>query len=167
MISLAGAAPSIIFVATKHVFCRDKSVLAATKRLSRQNVFVATKLLSRQIFVAINTCLCRNKHTFVATKHLYLSRQTKDLFCRDKHVIILVAAPANDRIRLVCMNWSFLTLIRVYFELTRSSESNHITSLRTRFILLSGLFLTSVILVQSRSDLWSDDTPPLDSRLAK
>ena len=40
-----------------------------------------------------------------------------------------------------------LTLIRVDFELTSSSESHDITRLRIRFILLSGLFLTSVILV--------------------
>ena len=28
-----------LFVATKHVFCRDKSILAAVKLLSRQNIF--------------------------------------------------------------------------------------------------------------------------------
>ena len=33
-VSLAGAATSTIFVATKHVFCRDKSMLVATKLLS-------------------------------------------------------------------------------------------------------------------------------------
>ena len=32
-ISLAGAATSIIFVATKHAFCHDKSMLVVTKRL--------------------------------------------------------------------------------------------------------------------------------------
>ena len=36
-VSLAVAATSIIFVATKHVLCRDKNMLAATKNLSRQN----------------------------------------------------------------------------------------------------------------------------------
>ena len=70
---------------------------------------------------------CRDKHTFVATKDVFvkvsLSRKkfiyksfvakkfcrdkhtfvaTKDVFCRDKHVfvatkMILVAAPANDK----------------------------------------------------------------------
>ena len=47
--SLAEAASSIIFVATK-VFRRDKNMLVATKLcLSRQNIFVATStLLSRQ-----------------------------------------------------------------------------------------------------------------------
>ena len=43
-------------------------------------IFVATKVLSRQIFVATNITLLRQKfyrykHTFVATKHV---------FCRDK-----------------------------------------------------------------------------------
>ena len=34
LISLAGAATSIIFVATKHIFCHNKSMLVATKLLS-------------------------------------------------------------------------------------------------------------------------------------
>ena len=59
-VSLAEAATSIIFVATKqthvcrnknvfvwtkHVFCRDTIMFAATKLLSRQNIFVATSIL--------------------------------------------------------------------------------------------------------------------------
>ena len=36
-LSLAGAATSMIFVATKHVFCRDKSMLVAT------NIFLSPK----------------------------------------------------------------------------------------------------------------------------
>ena len=53
-VSLAGIATSIIFVATKHVFCCDKSMLVVTKKISRnlgssrQNVFVATKVLSQK-----------------------------------------------------------------------------------------------------------------------
>ena len=86
----------------KYHFCRDKSSVAATRvfrdkqvfflaktrLLFRQKyacrdkrIFVATKPLSRQIFVAINIILftkllsrqayfCRDKHVFVATKHL-------------------------------------------------------------------------------------------------
>ena len=56
-VSLAGAATSIIFVATKHVFCRYKSMFVATKVcLSRQNyVFVTTNVLSRQAY------FCRDK----------------------------------------------------------------------------------------------------------
>ena len=34
LVSLAGAAISIIFVATKHIFCHNKSMLVATKLLS-------------------------------------------------------------------------------------------------------------------------------------
>ena len=39
-LSLAGAATSMIFVATKHIFCRDKSTLVATKLLSRQKSYL-------------------------------------------------------------------------------------------------------------------------------
>ena len=62
-------------------------------------MFVATNICVNKCFVAIK--LCRNKHTTVATK---------EVFCRDKHVlclsrqqqkivatkIILVASPVND-----------------------------------------------------------------------
>ena len=82
MLSLAAAATSIIFVATKDVFCREK------------HVFVETKMsLSRQNYV------CRDKSELVATK-LCLSRQTfynvKNMFVATKE--ILAAAPANDSI---------------------------------------------------------------------
>jgi len=76
---LAGAATSIIFAATKHVFRRDKSMFVATKlRLSGQNFccdkyFVVTKMILAYI-------VWRQK-VFVATK------------------MILVAAPANHKHR--------------------------------------------------------------------
>ena len=53
-------------------------------------MFVTTKHLSRQIFVATNTCLswqvyfCRDKHVIVAT-NIILTRQK---FCRDKHTFV-------------------------------------------------------------------------------
>ena len=79
IVSLAGAATSIIFVATdtcfvatKHVFCRDERMHAATK--------------TKYVF-------CRDKHVFVATKES-LSRQMFILLSRQK--MILVAAPVND-----------------------------------------------------------------------
>ena len=107
---------------TRQKFCRDKhnfvaAKLAATnKLLSRQktcffprdkHTFVATKIY----FVAINTCLSRQKYacrdkTFVATKlcmslfvtsrkkKRVLSRRKKHMFVATK--IILVADPAND-----------------------------------------------------------------------
>ena len=81
-----------VFVATKHVFCRDKSMLV------RQNVCFICLLLSQRdktSFVETNTCLSRQKyfvatniicydkcfvaadiHVFVATKRL--SRQNDD-----------------------------------------------------------------------------------------
>ena len=82
-----------VFVATKHVFCRDKSVLVAKKLcLLRQHIFVASGPLSRQN-------ICRNKHNFVATS-MFLSRQ-KTCFvvtnaclsqqtrvCRDTHMFL-------------------------------------------------------------------------------
>ena len=96
-LSLEGAARSIIFVATnvlsrrtrvcrdkhtfvrtKDVFCRDKNQLVATKVLWPQNYLCRDKTN----FVATN--VYRDKYTFVAT-----IPQTK---------IMLVAAPANDRI---------------------------------------------------------------------
>ena len=73
---------------TRHTrVCREKRMLVATKVLLQQNIFVVTKLFSRQIFVATNNFFatkvlsrqayfCRDKHVFVATKHI---------FCRDKN----------------------------------------------------------------------------------
>ena len=72
-LSLAGAAASIIFVATNTCMSRQNTSFVATELyLSRQNIFVATKHLSRQIFVATN--ICRDNHVFFATSIL-LSRQ--------------------------------------------------------------------------------------------
>ena len=60
-LSLTGAATSIIFVATKHVFCRDKNMLVATNIFLA--IFLSTKIiLSRQIYV------CRDKSMRLATK---------------------------------------------------------------------------------------------------
>ena len=91
LVSLVGAATSIIFAVTKHIFCRDKSMLVITKCLSGQIYFVATNIchdkhnfvekivLSWQAyFCCDNTCL--SQQIFVTTK--VLSRQTH--LC-DKH----------------------------------------------------------------------------------
>ena len=83
------------FGSTKHVFCRDKSmlvVLSRQTRVCRNKSFVSTSiLLSRKktCSVATNMCLLRQKYTklclsrqtFVVTK--VLSRQTY-FFSRDK-----------------------------------------------------------------------------------
>ena len=94
LLSLAGAATSTIFVATKVLSCDKTFVLfVATKRLSRQ-IFVATnKILSQQIFATTNIILSRqnDKHTFVATNTCSVA--TKVCF-------ILLAAPASDSILL-------------------------------------------------------------------
>ena len=74
LLSLAGAATSIIFVATKHVFCRDKIRFVATKLFFHDKTFVRTNIC----FVAT-----KNKHTFVAT-NTSLSRQA--CLCRSKHI---------------------------------------------------------------------------------
>ena len=61
-LSLAGAATNIIFVAT-NACCRDKSMLAATKLLSRP-IYVCHE----KTFVATNTCFVATNTCFVATK---------------------------------------------------------------------------------------------------
>ena len=115
------------FVATNTSFVATKVCLLCQKNcrekisLSRQNVFVSTKLLSRQIFVATNIIFvllkfCRDKHTFVAISIL-LSRQntcllrqdtsfiatkvftSRQMFCRDKHSFVAT----KDVICRVCV----------------------------------------------------------------
>ena len=114
------------FVATnilsQQTFCRDKSMLAATKLLSLQNYVSRDKIfLSRQnlcrnkYFVATEDLFCREKHVFVAkikliTTTILLSQQKtcfvakNNCLSRQKcHItfvaakIILVADPANDK----------------------------------------------------------------------
>ena len=92
-LSLAGAAISIIFVATKVLSLQNTSFVATKVCLPPQNVcrdkimFVATKHLSCQIFVATNTCLSRQM--FCRTSIL-LSRQKK-VFCRNNSKFMFVA----------------------------------------------------------------------------
>ena len=98
--SLAGAATSIIFVAS---FVAIKVCLSA-KPLSRQKYFVAKKSLSGQRFCVLSrqTRVCRDKSmpvarksfVFVATK-LCLFRQIFVLFrqtrvCRDKSMLVAI-----------------------------------------------------------------------------
>ena len=88
------------FVATKYA-CGDKSFVGTKLCLSPQNIFVATKPLSRQISVATNINLSRQNRSFVGLVATKLLSRQKTCFCRDKHVfvatkMILVAAPASD-----------------------------------------------------------------------
>ena len=82
------------FVATEHVFRRDKSMLAATKPLSRRNHVYKTGVCRDKRFVATRMLLSRQKTCkLFATNVLScknMSRQktcfvTKTHFCRDKH----------------------------------------------------------------------------------
>ena len=103
VLKLAGAAISIIcvatkqtriccdkhvFVAKKHVFCRDKSMLVTSRQNygCRHNSHHKTLFLSRQKytcrdkgFVPTNMILWRQ--TFSSAKHTFVA--TKDVFCRD------------------------------------------------------------------------------------
>ena len=80
-ISLARAARSIVFVATKFcvfvatkpVFCRDRIMLVAT------NIFLLRQNVSSDKHNFVALMFCCGKHTFVATKD-----------------VTLVAAPADD-----------------------------------------------------------------------
>ena len=57
-VSLAGDATSVIFVGTKHVFCRGKSMLAARDKIvSCDKIF-----LRRQIFFTTSTGLSRQAY---------------------------------------------------------------------------------------------------------
>ena len=84
-LSLEGSATSIIFVATKRFFCRDKSMLVVV--MSRQN-------LCHDKFVATNIILSRQKvcNFSVATSILF-SRQNMSIVATK---MILVAASADD-----------------------------------------------------------------------
>ena len=111
---LAEAATSIVFVATKDVFCHNKQVFVATKVcLSQQNfcqLFVVTKVLSRQTyffhnktFIMTSILLSHQKMCFVMTNVFCCDKR---VFCHDKSVcgnktlvvtkMILVAVPSND-----------------------------------------------------------------------
>ena len=100
-VSLAGAATSIIFVATnvfvatKYVFCRNKSMLVAKKPLLRQTYFCICH--GELTFVATNTCLSQQNTSFVTTK-VCLSRQT---FCKIYFTSLLLSrqtrAPTRPR----------------------------------------------------------------------
>ena len=78
-LSLAGAATSIIFVATNpYLLWRNTSFDSTKVCLPRQN-FSRDKIVCRdQIFWSWQK-FCRDKHTFVATK---------DVFCHYKHVFV-------------------------------------------------------------------------------
>ena len=113
---IAGSSHKYHFCRNKSfVFCRDESMLVATKLLSRhilakplsRQIFVSTNIILLLTFVATNTCLSRQNRSLVATK-VCLSRQKvfvatnvlsrqkvlprlsrQAYFCRDKRLVLL------------------------------------------------------------------------------
>ena len=95
------------FCRDKHVFCLNKTrLLSRQKYTTHDKSFVATKRLSRQIFVETKLCtyhFCRDKSCIATNtwcRDKYLSQQkfcrnkimfvaTKDAFCRDKHMFVV------------------------------------------------------------------------------
>ena len=75
-----------VFVATKHIFCHNKSMLVTTKLVTTN-----TCLVSRQIFVATKVWswqkmfVSRNKSFVVAASIVLRLRLTKRVCCRDKN----------------------------------------------------------------------------------
>ena len=61
VISLAGATTSIIFVATKHILCHDKSMLAATKLLSQEK-HTKKKMSQQAHFCHDKRCVLLQQH---------------------------------------------------------------------------------------------------------
>jgi len=85
IVSLAGAATSIITVATKYVFCRNKTCLLSRQKYAwRDKGFVATSILCRikRPVLSRQTRICHGKSKLVVTK--VLSRQ--NYVCHDKYL---------------------------------------------------------------------------------
>ena len=108
LLSLAGAATSIIFFATNIILSRQKSCFVETKYFCHdKHNFVTTNIvLSRPKDVFCHDKhVCRDKHAFVATK--VLSRQTR--VCRNKSFVatkmLFVAAPASDSLLVDCIQF--------------------------------------------------------------
>ena len=79
-LSLAGTATSIIFVATKQVFCCDRNFVPTNIILSPQKMLVATKdkvNFSRQNYV------CRDKSL---SREAYVCRDKRRLLSRQKYL---------------------------------------------------------------------------------
>ena len=75
------------FIMTKHSFCCDKSMLAATKHLTQQK-----RVCHEKTFVSAN--ICRDKHTFVMTSILVT---TKDVFCHNKHTFVVTKVSLSQQ----------------------------------------------------------------------
>ena len=105
-----------MFVATKHIFCHDKSMLVMTK-LCNKHIFVVTKILSSQIFVATNRILlwqkfCCDKLTFVAANMFLLRRKYA---CRDKPFVVTNMCKSFITAKIFCCNKHNLVLTKDMF----------------------------------------------------
>ena len=86
-LSLAGAATSIIFVATKHVFCRDESMLACYLLLVAAPASDRTRVCrdKTQSSVATKVCLLVSCYLWQLQPVIEpVFVMTKYVFCRDK-----------------------------------------------------------------------------------
>ena len=85
-LSLAGAATSIFFVATKHVFCRDKGVLFVATKYSFVATSVETSItVTQDVSVATNVILSQKIYALSRQKYV-LSRQA--YFCHEKRRVL-------------------------------------------------------------------------------
>ena len=107
ILSMVGAATSIIFVATKHIFCHDKSMRCCNKSfvtikicLSRQKYVCPTKtFVMTKIYLSPHT-FCHDKlvkHTFVTTKYV---------FCHNKHMFVLITTKMIQLPPMITINTS-------------------------------------------------------------
>ena len=95
---------------TKHSFCRDKSMLAATKLLTQQK-----RVCQEKTFVSTNIChdtfvmlaatklltqqkrVCQEK-TFVSTNICHdMFVTTKDVFCHNKHMFAVTKVSLSQQ----------------------------------------------------------------------
>ena len=109
-LSLMAAATIIIFVmtsfvATKHVFCRDKSMLVMTKTYVRTKYFcVATNIIwSQQAYICCDKHVCRDKAFFTTN-----TRHDKHKFC-DKMTNLVATSIHLMRQTRVCRDKAFFT----------------------------------------------------------
>ena len=142
-VSMAGAATSIIFVATnmclsqQHVSCCNKSMLVVT--------FVTVKYFCcNKSFVTTN--ICCDKHVFVTTKDV-LSPQTR--VCGDKSKLvarnmclsqqIFVARKVLSRQKYVCATSIHLSQQKMCFELrqTQTRVCHDKTFVATKIVLVA------------------------------
>ena len=138
---LAGAATSIIFVATKVLswqthLCHDKThLLSQWKYTCRNKTFVATKLcLSQQKLLSWQAYFCRdkwhfyhNKHTFVMTKVSLL--QQNRACCNKSESFVATKVLSQQK----CLSWQFLLWQAYFCHDKRCVLSQHMGILKKKY----------------------------------